>query len=304
MKMTDAATLTGARVINQAGKVLQHLTDLNQMTLYGGSKMAKKTLDELLCGEKRFGLYTVIGEGRQDDKNRFAKCECDCGSVKDVAVSRLSSGRSTRCKECAAVSSARITNLTHGMTGTPEYKAWSSMRGRCRNASYENYPAYGGRGITVCPEWDVSFESFVSDMGLRPKGHSLDRIDNDGNYEPSNCRWAVPKDQSGNRRVTIFVTWQGKRVTTSQLERKYGFCKGVVAARIGMGWSVERAVSEPALQNKPVHQVFGESMSTKQIVDRFKISKQAFNYRIRVMKLTAEQAIHALTISEREANAN
>lgn len=86
----------------------------------------------------------------------------------------------------------------HGMTGTPTYRAWAAMKNRCQNPRNVKFPRYGGRGIRVCLRWSMSFSTFLSDMGKKPTGKSIDRIDNDGNYEPGNCRWATPKQQSAN----------------------------------------------------------------------------------------------------------
>lgn len=253
--------------------------------------MAKKSLNELLGGVKQFGLYMVTGEGRADRKARYAACRCGCGKIVDVDVKRLLSGRSTRCKDCAKKSPERVTNLKHGRSGSVEYDAWRAMRYRCGNPSCWNFPDYGGRGITVCKEWDESFEAFLADMGPRPDGWSLDRINNDQGYYPRNCRWASKKEQQRNRRVTKTVSWQGKDRTLSELEAEFGLPRSVLSLRLGLGWTLERALKEPALIKKPKHQVFGKTMTTKEICAEYGINRQTFNWRIR-QGWTAEQTVN------------
>ena len=125
---------------------------------------------------------------------------------------------------------------------TPEYMAWSSMKARCLRPTANNYPLYGGRGITICQRWTDNFEAFLSDMGLKPsKDHSLDRIDNDGNYEPGNCRWATPIMQSRNKRNVGIVEYYGERLTVPELSERVGIPLHRLKSRLKRGWSIERA---------------------------------------------------------------
>lgn len=131
------------------------------------------------------------------NKSRFVtwKCMCDCGRIVSVTSYNLRKGIATSCG-CYA----RDLKTNHSMSRTPEYKAWISMRYRCFSISSHAWCDYGGRGITVCERW-LNFENFYVDMGPRPSpDHSLDRIDNDGNYEPDNCRWSTSEEQNSNRR--------------------------------------------------------------------------------------------------------
>lgn len=135
-------------------------------------------------------------------------CLCDCGGNKVVRGTALRAGyvRSCGCLQPETASLLGKSRTTHGCSGrnmtlNPEYYVWKAMKGRCSNPTARHYPDYGGRGIRVCEEWDKSFQAFFDDMGPRPNKHySLDRKNNDGNYEPSNCRWATPKEQANNRR--------------------------------------------------------------------------------------------------------
>jgi hypothetical protein len=135
--------------------------------------------------------------------------------------------------------------LRHGYRHTPTYQTWIDMRRRCVNPRHRFYPNYGGRGIAVCHEWATSFEAFLRDMGEKPAGKSLDRIDNDGNYEPGNCRWATQAEQSRNRSQSIRLTLDGQTKVLKDWARDIGMHASTLRERLVRGWSAERALTEP-----------------------------------------------------------
>lgn len=145
---------------------------------------------------KRFGSWTVIGNRRYIRNNIYWDCRCDCGTVKAVRSTSLLG-------HCTYSCGCRGASYTHGQSSmrhrTGTYKSWLAMRNRCNNPKNADYAYYGGRGITVCERWN-SFVLFLKDMGERPKGTSIDRINNSLGYSPDNCRWATAQMQNSNRR--------------------------------------------------------------------------------------------------------
>jgi hypothetical protein len=163
-----------------------------------------------LVGQK-FGRLTVINQGGRTRTGHIKwLCQCECGKQKEIIGTNLTRGLTTSCG-CYSTES----HTKHGLTNTPEYMSWQHMKDRCLNPESDNYPEYGGRGIMVSPRWlgEHGFENFLSDMGPRPKGTSLDRWPNNdtGHYGPDNCRWGTGGEQMRNTRRTHWIEYNGER---------------------------------------------------------------------------------------------
>lgn len=174
-------------------------------------------------------------------------CICDCGNEFETTAAALKLGVS---KSCGCLKGELITQkkLRHAASGTLSYKVWGAIKRRCFNYKDAAYERYGGRGITMCKRWSESYEAFIEDMGHRPSAnHSIDRIDNEGNYEPGNCRWATSKEQGRNTRRTIFITI-GERKSLAEWCEVYGIKSATVRSRIKKGWPAERAVTTPLVK--------------------------------------------------------
>jgi hypothetical protein len=165
-------------------------------------------------------------------------CICDCGKLKTVDSKALITRKTASCG-CLRV--------THGKTATLLHKVWLSMRERCNNPKARAFQHYGARGIKVCPRWD-DFEMFLEDMGPRPPGMSIERIDNDGDYEPGNCRWATDFEQMQNTSRTRLLTAGGETLTASTWTRRLGAASPTIHNRLKNGWTVEQACLTPVGQ--------------------------------------------------------
>lgn len=180
------------------------------------------------CGRNPYGLVLWA-------------CVCECGKTVEVSSHCLRGGNTNSC------GCLKTGNPTHGMSATSEHEAWAGMKTRCYCKTNKRFSLYGGRGITVCERWLNSFDNFYADIGSKPSSkHTLDRKDTNGNYEPSNCRWADWKTQQNNRRNNRIIEFNGEKLTTSQWENRAGITCKVLRQRIDRdGWTFEKALTEP-----------------------------------------------------------
>lgn len=172
-----------------------------------------------------FGRLTVI----EKVSTQYVVCKCQCGKIKKFSIHSLLGKVSNSCG-CLHKQMMHEKFLTHGMTKSGTYKSWAGMISRCTNPKNPNFKDYLGRGITVCKRW-LDFNNFFEDMGLRPSNHSIERIDNNGNYEPGNCRWATQAEQTLNTRKNVYITYQGKTLTLSQWSKETGINQTTLSER-------------------------------------------------------------------------
>lgn len=198
---------------------------------------------ESLIGQRSHRLV-VIGD---HDHPRKILCRCDCGTELAVRKSNFRSGNSKSCG-CRAIEVWRTKDVTHGLTNHPLYSIWYEMMQRCGNPNAREYPYYGGRGIAVCERWQ-NVVNFVADLRDRPEGLSLDRVDNNGHYEPGNVRWATRKQQQRNRRCNHLVELDGQTKTVAEWCEIGGNNFSTVSYRLKKGWPVRDAIFAPGRTN-------------------------------------------------------
>lgn len=195
-----------------------------------------------LTGQKYGRLTAVKDCGRNSRGLVLWLCNCDCGKTKVVNSHYLRGGNVQSCG-CLKTEGRG----THRMSYSSEHEAWTGMKQRCLCPTNKRFPLYGARGIKVCERW-LQFENFLADMGQKPTPqHTLDRIDTNGNYEPSNCRWADSKTQQNNRRNNRFLEFNGQKLTCSQWAEKMGISSDLLRQRIDRdGWSIAQALGGAA----------------------------------------------------------
>lgn len=199
---------------------------------------------------RRFGRLLVIGMAPPQRGFSHWLCECDCGNTKVVRGTSLTSNaiRSCGClhREQAAVNIriAKAAQTKTGLSRHATYGTWTNMKHRCSDPSNINYPRYGGRGIRVCERW-MDYGNFIADMGLKPPRMTLERINNDADYQPGNCRWASKTEQANNRRSNHLLSLNGRSDTIANWSRKLRIPMNVLRGRVYRGWPDHKALTVP-----------------------------------------------------------
>lgn len=195
---------------------------------------------------QKFNRLTVLERDENKWNRVMWKCRCDCGNIISVSTNSLKNGNS---KSCGCYKLESFTKITtkHHLSNTRIYNIWKDMRKRCNNPNSSNYKNYGGRGITICDEWQNNFMSFYtwSMNNGYSDNLSIDRINVSGNYEPSNCRWVDRKTQNSNTRQNHFITYNGKTLTITQWGKEYNIDPHLLRYRLKKGWSIEKALTTP-----------------------------------------------------------
>lgn len=192
-------------------------------------------------GEK-FGKLTVVkpSERRGHNGGVFWVCACECGKECEVRSDCLSSGNNTSCGcVLSGWQKAGTLNRRHGLYKTPEYRIWQHMVARCTNPNHKAAKYYSDRGITICDRWR-KFENFFADMGKRPAGLTLERIDSNGNYCPENCKWATWEEQSRNKSSNIFIEKDGERLCASDWAKKLGWSQKTIVKWLKRGMPISK----------------------------------------------------------------
>src|ERR1700721_39578 len=215
---------------------------------------------------KRFGRLTVISSNKVPGYGTSWLCQCDCGNQVRVRGFNLKAGNTRSCGKHKRNTPYERSRPRRGETKI----SWEAMLDRCFNKNSTKFHAYGERGITVCDRW-LTYKNFLVDMGERPLGTTLDRKDNNGNYEPGNCRWATPKQQANNRRDNIILEAFGRKQTLRQWAEEYGLPVSTFSGRL-KNHSVEEALKLPlygALSSPEMKAKFYRNRKSNRMIEAF-----------------------------------
>lgn len=209
--------------------------------MYSVKNFKNKKFGRLICVEHS------IGRTPKGRIMHYWKCECECGKIVTVQEQHLITGHTNSCG-CFHKERAQEVKTIHGYSPRGEYNsthaAWKDMKTRCHNSNRPGYNNYGGRGITVCDRWKNSFNNFLEDMGDRPKGKSLDRINNEEGYSPDNCRWATIKEQSRNTRQNIYLEYKDIKKVLKDWCDIFNISNSFIKDRLDKGMKFEEIVPE------------------------------------------------------------
>lgn len=198
----------------------------------------------------RFGKLTPLGPIRKSAGGHIIwLCQCDCGSTTEARACHLKSGHTQSCGCSGSRTSAAERFSTHGLGKSREYKSWAHIVRRCTNPNNPAFADYGGRGITVCDEWRHNFQTFYDHVSVLPhsgeKGYSIDRIFNNGNYEPGNVKWSTAKEQSRNTRANVMLTHNDKIQCVADWAKELDIPSAVLHKRLLRGWSAQKTLATP-----------------------------------------------------------
>jgi len=191
-------------------------------------------MQKIILTGSRFGRLQVVGAAENIGTKTAWSCICDCGNSSVARSELLVSGKTSSCG-CLRREVMAQTKRKHGKSKSPERATYDHMIGRCYNKNNERFSTYGARGIKVCERWLSSFEAFLSDMGPKPKGFSLERIDVNRGYEPENCKWIPMAEQSKNTTRTVLITHSGKTMCASDWSKETGIKASVLYYRASKG---------------------------------------------------------------------
>jgi len=234
--------------------------------------------------ERLVALERLAAKSKTDTNARWI-CRCDCGIATVAYGQDLARGK---VKSCGCLNAERI--MQHGMSGTPVYAVWQAMLQRCENPKAQSYENYGGRGISVCEKWHT-FEGFWIDMKNPPRGYSLDRIDNDGNYCKENCRWALTKQQANNKRKNRRIEFNGETRTLAEWAEKTGLGWSTLRTRLdNYGWTVKKTLTTPATL-AAIYKFKGRKKTLREWSEETGINYETLSARVRKLGWPIDRAL-------------